>query len=631
MAAPITIPNSIRRTPAPLRLGTLLALTALVFTSCSGIFGSSVSGASNPCAGTYQLNQPSGSGNLGSPANATATPIGPVPSDQVINLNVQLAVNTSALAACEQALYNPQSPVYGHFLTPQQVASEFAPAQQSIDALTQYFTSNGLQVTQTYATNAALSVSGSAQQIEKAFAIQLNVYPKGNTTYYAPNQTPTLPANLQGIIADITGLNTESSVHCNVSGGKSACSYLDTNLHFTKPKQPVSIHTADTPSGDCTLASIGVPIVGGATSPSQQLLTWASLRQAYGLNTLGAAGYDGGSSAIGMVEFDTYDPTDVNNYMLCAGSYAPNRIVNDVVVTGGVAPNSGSGAGEAELDLELASGLTASTTQIIDYYAPNNLQWAASLEDILNKAASDHKVSVLSISYGDYEADMTPTYMMAVNNSLQVLASEGISVFIASGDCGAYGSGQYGEKALSFPASAPWAIAVGGTQLNADPLGNVSSEQAWGNSSPDTTTCQNTWGSGGGVSSVSGFTVPSWQRGAGVENQYSTGLRQVPDVAAAAINISFYYQGLWLAVGGTSAAAPIWAAGIDVVNQDLAAHNKPLFGGVPNIYMLANKHKVAFHDITQGNNQFYSATPGWDYTTGWGSPHFDIIAQALGG
>jgi kumamolisin len=108
------------------------------------------------------------------------------------------------------------------------------------------------------------------------------------------------------------------------------------------------------------------------------------------------------------------------------------------------------------------------------------------------------------------------------------------------------------------------------------------------------------------------------------------GLRQVPDIAAAAYpNIAIYYQGKWYASGGTSAAAPIWAAGTVLVDQLLQQHNKTSLGGVPTFYTLAN-HPGKFHpytSITRGNNLFYPATHGWNYVTGWGSPNFYEISQ----
>lgn len=611
-------------------LAGIIAVFALVLTSCTlpAATSTSTQNLSAICSQTQQAASTNGSGDL----NLSPTQLPPqssaLPGDTLIHLNIALNVNQLALDACAKALYDPSSPLYHQFLTPQQISERFAPATATVAKLESYLTSKGLQVTESYTTGAALAVDGTAQQIEQAFQVHLSQYQKGDKTVFTPDTTPKLPADVQSIVVSITGLDTQSSVHCNTSGGKTNCGLLSHYSHFTMPATIPPRKTLSA-SGDCTLANIGIPGIGGSTGLSP-LLTWASLRQAYGLNTLAATGYDGSNTSIGMVEFDTYDPVDVNNYMLCANSYASNRIQNVVVVPGGAAPDSSSGAGEATLDLELAAGLTSKTTNIINYYAPNNAQWAVSFLDILQKVASDKKVSVLSISYGDYEEDMSPTYMAAVNDAMKILAAEGISVFVASGDCGAFGSGQYGLKALSFPASAPWAISVGGTSLVADALGNPQSETAWGNDTPDKTSCGNTWGTGGGVSGVSSFTLPAWQSGKGVSNQYSNGLRQVPDVAAAAINISFYFQGLWLGVGGTSAAAPIWATGVDIVNQALTANGKSPVGGVPNLYTIAKQHPSDYQDITKGSNEFYPATPGWDYTTGWGSPHFDLIAATLG-
>jgi subtilase family serine protease len=159
--------------------------------------------------------------------------------------------------------------------------------------------------------------------------------------------------------------------------------------------------------------------------------------------------------------------------------------------------------------------------------------------------------------------------------------------------------------------------------------------------------CQNEWGSGGGVSQNNNFKRPSWQVGPGTTNHYDgttslvltdslqpvvapNGLRQVPDVAAAAYpNIAIYFQGTWYRVGGTSAAAPIWAAGALLVDQALQQHGKVSLGGVPTFYTLAN-HSGSLHpytDIVSGDNLFYPATKGWDYATGWGSPNFNDILQ----
>jgi kumamolisin len=628
----------------------LLAVPALLLAACSvtGGSGSTTGTGPNPCLGNHQTTQPTSSGNLGQTGTGTA-----IPTDQPIHLSIALNINYAALDACTQAINDPSSSAYGHYLSPADIAANFAPAQSDINSLSTYLTGKGLQVSQTYTTGAALSVDGTAQQVESAFNVQLNATNSGG---YAPNTAPTLPGNLQNFVGNVLGLTSGGSAHCNVDNPNkpSACGQI---LHYSHINVPANLpKTANKAQADCTLANYGAPGLSGSTSLTSGLLTWSDLKAAYGIDKLNAAGYDGGSTSVGLVEFDTYQRPDIVNYMGCAGTYDPNRLQIENVDVGKSDPaaDSAPGAGEAELDLEMVAGLTGKSTKIIDYYAPNNAQWETELQDILQKVASDKKVSVLSISYGDYEADLTPTYMATINNSMKLLASEGISVFVASGDCAAFGSGILGQKALSFPASAPYAIAVGGTSIpvTIDPTsvltggsgaGTLGTESAWLNGSP-TSPCQNTWGSGGGVSTVPDFTIQDaapWQKGSGVSNAQSTGERQVPDVSAAAINISFYYDlglgtgGLWLSVGGTSAAAPIWAAGTAVLDQALAAKGKSALGGVNAIYSLANGSNASkvYNDVTSGGTAAYPYTPGkgWDYVTGWGSPHFDQILTALGG
>ena len=632
------------------RLGVILVVPALLLAACAGLGDSGTSiglgTGPNPCLGNHQSTQSTGSGDLGTTSTGT-----PIPDSQPIHLNIALNVNYAALDACTQAIYNPASSAYGQYLTPAEIAANFAPSASDVTQLTTYFTSNGLQVTSNYTTNASITLDGTAAQVNKAFNVQLLATQANTTQAYAPNKAPTLPSNLQNFIGNITGLNSkDNTAHCNIDNPKNpaSCGQISHYSHFTVPTTlpKTTPKTAKKAAdGDCTLAPYGDGGLLSGNPQAKQLMTWDKLQTVYGLDNLYKSipnGIDGVKTSIGLVEFDTYQRGDIVNYMLCANTYAQNRlqIVPVDVKSSDPAADSAPGAGEAELDLEMAAGLTGKNTQIFDYYAPNNAQWESELQDILQKVASDKKVSVLSISYGDFEADLTPTYMDTINNSMKLLASEGISVFVASGDCAAYGSGQFGQKALSFPASAPYAIAVGGTSIPADFLtGALGTESAWSNDSPSKTACQNTWGSGGGLSGVADFTLPAWQKGPGVSNQYSNGERQVPDVSAAAINISFCFdafktgQCVWLSVGGTSAAAPIWAAGTAVLDQYLSSKGKPPLGGVNAIYTLANGSGAsgAFNDVTSGDNDAYTATKGWDYVTGWGSPHFDQIATILGG
>jgi kumamolisin len=349
-------------------------------------------------------------------------------------------------------------------------------------------------------------------------------------------------------------------------------------------------------------------------------VTRDQLAHAYTLDQLYKKGFRGQGMKVGVIELgDPYSRNDVANYAACNGVQLHLR---NIAVDGSLAP--GSGAGEAALDIELIAGL-APEAEILDYQTP--MPDEKGFLDALNRVAEDDQVQVLSISYGAGEDQFEPSYLAQLDDTLEVLAVEGISVFVASGDCAAYVDGVFGQLQVSFPASAPWAIGVGGTSFQRN------GEVAWSASNPDRSQCQNTWGTGGGLSQVKAFTRPAWQAGPGIQNQYSNGNRQVPDVAAAADNISIYYMSFWLGVGGTSAAAPIWAAGTVVIDQALQKQGKALFGGVPTIYKLASSAGKyhPFHDITQGNNLYYKAGPGWDYPTGLGSPSFIDIAHVLGG
>jgi subtilase family serine protease len=233
------------------------------------------------------------------------------------------------------------------------------------------------------------------------------------------------------------------------------------------------------------------------------------------------------------------------------------------------------------------------------------------------------------------ESSWTSAEVATMNSALEYAAARHVTVVVASGDYGAIGNGSSTPlKEVSLPASDPWALAVGGTTLTANPAtGAYQSETAWNvqSGSPD--------GSGGGFSRL--FTRPSYQNG--VPGIGAT--RGVPDVAGEATGTSgmalaFSAPGggeVLIGAGGTSAAAPFWAGLIALADQE-AGH---ALGFVdPAIYRIAHTplyHK-AFHDITTGNNTValngvtitgYQAGPGWDPVTGWGTPDAQVLIPLL--
>jgi kumamolisin len=202
------------------------------------------------------------------------------------------------------------------------------------------------------------------------------------------------------------------------------------------------------------------------------------------------------------------------------------------------------------------------------------------------------------------------------------MAAQGQNFFAASGD-----SSTWSRRVIAWPADDPYVVSVGGTDLvTTGAAGSWKSETAWVDS-------------GGGIN-VDGIAIPSWQKLSGVinsSNRGSTTLRNGPDVSANA-NFTFYTCGDQQACqanvyGGTSFAAPMWAAYIALVNQQLASNGKPPVGFLnPTIYSqnVTSSYASDFHDVTSGTSGSYSAVTGYDLVTGWGSPNTGLMAALTG-
>ena len=233
------------------------------------------------------------------------------------------------------------------------------------------------------------------------------------------------------------------------------------------------------------------------------------------------------------------------------------------------------------------------------------------------------KPSVISISWGGAEDSWTQQSQAAMNAALQDAATLGVTVTAAAGDNGSTDGVGDGGLHVDFPASSPYILACGGTTLEGS--GNtISSEVVWNE------IANNEGATGGGVSNA--FALPAYQSSAGVPAQPKTGFvgRGVPDVAGDADPTTGYLilvDGQNAVVGGTSAVAPLWAALIALINQQLGS---PVGFVNPALYGLQN----SFNDITTGNNDdsnlgYFSARAGWDPCTGLGSPNGAAILAGL--
>jgi kumamolisin len=255
---------------------------------------------------------------------------------------------------------------------------------------------------------------------------------------------------------------------------------------------------------------------------------------------------------------------------------------------------------------------------------------------------------VVSLSYSWGESCFTPSLRASTHAVLEEASSRHVTMVASSGDYGAIGkpclirgtaTSFAPVKQVEYPAADPLLLAAGGTRLAARPSGQYRHEVGW-NRAPEPgqgPRLAHSEASGGGFSAA--FKVPGYQRG----GPHITKGRGVPDVSADADKAT----GLALVkvvdgapvisqASGTSAAAPLWA-GIAAL-ADQYAHRR--LGWLnPALYAIGRgpSYHRGFHDVTRGTNTVvfgrtftgYSAGPGWDPVTGWGSPNARLLVPLL--
>src|SRR5207245_10825279 len=184
--------------------------------------------------------------------------------------------------------------------------------------------------------------------------------------------------------------------------------------------------------------------------------------------------------------------------------------------------SAGAGESEVELDIEVDAAMAPKAAQIV-YMGPNTTQ---GVNDTYNQIVNDKNAQIAKSSWGECESQSGNAELQTLDNILSQGSAEGIAMYAASGDSGAYDCNDT-NLAVDSPAGDPNITGVGGTNLQLN-NGAYGSETVWSNPS-DTQRSPQGAGGGGGISSF--FKQPTWQTGPGVQNQYSNGNREVPDVS----------------------------------------------------------------------------------------------------
>jgi subtilase family serine protease len=574
------------------------------------------------------------------------------PDTEIDRFTIVLARSPQQEAAFEKLLadqQNPASPNYHRWLTPAEVGERFGLSQDDIAAVTGWLQSQGLHVTFVSPSRIFIGFGGKAGDVGRAFQTEFHNYKVNGDELVSVSSEPMIPKALAPVIKAIRGLYT------------------------IQDKPLYHAHAVELPSPAWT-----------ATPGSQYFVVPADFATIYDL----PANLTGTGETIGIVGESEVDPADLTNF----ADFVHSTIATPTYVVptayGGIAPGppytappggniSVAAQGEATLDVARASSVAPGAAILMAVSAQTNTNDPIFADAEYLVDTKPVPVQVLSISFGGCESEAGTAGVNLWNTLFQTAASEGISVFVASGDSGASGCDTYNATPPAKPAanspnyicSSSYATCVGGTEFN--DIGNYSTYWSSANSSTLESALsyipEGAWNepgnatngffasaTGGGVSTI--IPTPTWQTGTGVPSA-RTG-RYTPDIAFSAAGHDGYF-GCWAAGGGncvvsngsssfvsfsgTSAAAPDMAGITVLLDQELGAAQGNLN---PRIYGMAATVPAAFHDVTVAssgvtgcavttpsmcNNSIPSPTAltggqtgflvnaGYDEVTGWGS------------
>jgi len=534
---------------------------------------------------------------------ANATLVGPLEPSTSLHVVLGLqAQNAAQIQPTLRAMLTPGNALNGTSFTLQQFVSEFGATSSQVESVETYLTSHGF--TDITVADNQLLIDGfaTAADVESAFNTTLATYSLKGATVFVNTAAAQVPASLSGIVIAVLGLNNIASLHSDITKLKvgtmtvpctpPGCPVPDVSNESYGPQQYQIAYDAACPSDN-------------ASCPAKKMPT--------GSNTVVGIIAEGDLTQV-VTDLRTYEKT----YAL---PEVPVTIVN-----AGIASSDISGEDEWDLDSQTSTGIAQQVSHLYFYAATSMTDSDIALA--ISKAVSQNKVKAFNMSFGECEFYPYIDGAMLVDDEVFAEAAlQGITPFASSDDNGSAcpaeatnGIPLSGPPATAYPASSPYVIAVGGTNLFTNADFTYDFETGWE-------------ASGGGISLFE--TAPFWQSYTGggtlpIVPSAELGDRGVPDVSMCAggtelaiCSANIYVDGVATLVGGTSLSSPLamgsWA------RIESAHKNKLGFAG-PLIYQLAASgpppSSPDFNDVTLGANGLFTCLPGYDYVTGLGS--FDI-------
>jgi kumamolisin len=482
-------------------------------------------------------------------------------------------------------------------LTRDQLRDTYGANQSDIDQVVKTLGTFGLTLVSSSAMTRTVLLRGTVSAMEAAFQVRLFNYTHPSGNYRGRVGRVQIPKELAGIVQGVFG--------------------LDNRRIARRRRQPIR----DDPHAK-----------SGSVST-----TW-NLPSQFAAHYNFPAG-DGTGQAVGLLEFGGgYFPSDLQQF--CSLANIPNLPTVTPISTDGTPTNAKDGAeGEVMLDIEVVAGVCPKANIVVYFANWAEQGWITNLDAAFND--STNNPGVISVSWGQAEdTDIwTAAAMDQINQSFQDAANLGITICIAAGDDGSSDAVTDGLAHVDFPGASPYVLCVGGTTVT--DLDPNQTDIVWFEG--DGLRADQGGSTGGGVSAVT--PLPTWQSGINIPSVNAGAIagRCVPDIAANADwNASPYLlvvDGQSQGNGGTSAASPLIASLLTLINQARATAGKSRVGFLtPELYQSSTGGQPAGSagctDVTSGNNDTatdggYSAAPGYDAASGWGTPNGVNLAQAL--
>lgn len=526
---------------------------------------------------------------------AGATPLGEAAGDESqIRVTVLIRTHTSRKDR-EEAVRRlaAQLPRERRYRTLEEYAADCGAAPEDVARVADFASAHNLTIVDASAARAAVTLEGTPEAFARAFGIRFRRYRHGAETYRSHDEAVRIPAELEGVITGVVGLDNRRLArrHAQAAPRRAfqACEPAAVRAAYDFPKEA-------TGKGECiALIELG----GGFHREDIEQFCRNHRLQMPSITVveIPEAGGEGTNAPAAPADLRTY----IDAYLGGGVSGLPADVVDRIRWTI-----------EVTMDLELAAFFAPGARLAVYFAAPT----ARGKFEAFMRALTDaeNRPTVISSSWGTPESRLSGSagrqYARELDARLAGSIERGVTICFSSGDLGD----------VEFPASSPHVLACGGTHLNG------AGETAWS----ETIVVENVsfeLATGGGASSI--FRTPPWQAGVDVPSATGRDGRGLPDVAAKADIATGYpviVGGRLLPMGGTSAAAPLWAALIARLNEKLGVP-----AGYLNALLYQEDFQAAIRDITEGASGRFRAGPGWDPCTGLGSPMGTPLLRALYG